>query len=27
VGREEDVVVTDGGAEYISNPQQEIWTI
>jgi Xaa-Pro aminopeptidase len=27
VGREEDVIVTNGGAEYISNPQEEIWIV
>lgn len=27
VGREEDVVVTETGAEYISTPQEEIWLV
>jgi len=27
VGREEDVVITENGAEYISSPQEEVWLI
>ncbi len=27
VGREEDVVITEKGAEYISSPQEEVWLI